>query len=41
MKPTQVIDVSFTEWTRDGNLRHAAFVGVRDDKAARDVRRET
>jgi len=28
------------EWTRDGNLRHAAFVGVREDKAARAVRRE-
>jgi bifunctional non-homologous end joining protein LigD len=41
VKPTLVIDVSFTEWTRDGNLRHAAFVGMRDDKAAREVRRET
>jgi bifunctional non-homologous end joining protein LigD len=40
VKPTQVVEVSFTEWTRDGNLRHAAFVGVRTDKSARDVRRE-
>jgi DNA ligase D-like protein (predicted ligase) len=40
VKPSLVVEVSFTEWTRDGNLRHAAFVGVRDDKAARDVRRD-
>ena len=40
VKPTQVVEVSFTEWTRDGNLRHAAFVGIRTDKAARDVRRD-
>jgi hypothetical protein len=28
------------EWTAEGRLRHAAFLGVRDDKAAKDVRRE-
>ena len=41
VKPTQVIEVSFTEWTREGNLRHAAFLGMRDDKVALEVRRET
>ncbi|PYR36908.1 MAG: ATP-dependent DNA ligase, partial [Acidobacteria bacterium] len=41
VKPTQVVDVSFTEWTRDDHLRHAAFVGMRDDKRAREVRRDT
>jgi bifunctional non-homologous end joining protein LigD len=30
-KPMQVVEVSFTEWTRDGNLRDAAFVGVQAD----------
>jgi bifunctional non-homologous end joining protein LigD len=30
----------FTEWTPDGYLRHSKFVGLRDDKAARDVERE-
>ncbi len=41
VKPTLVVEVSFAEWTRDGSLRHAAFVGLRDDKPARRVRRET
>jgi len=40
VKPVVVVEVSFTEWTRDGSLRHAAFVAVRDDKPAREVRRE-
>jgi bifunctional non-homologous end joining protein LigD len=40
VKPTLVAEVSFAEWTRDGSLRHAAFIGLRDDKRARDVRRE-
>jgi len=40
VKPKLVAEVSFTEWTRDGSLRHAAFLGLRDDKAARDVGRE-
>jgi bifunctional non-homologous end joining protein LigD len=41
VKPVVVVEVAFTEWTRDGNLRHSSFAGFRDDKAARDVRRET
>jgi len=40
VKPRVVVEVSFVEWTRDGNLRHAAFVGLREDKAPREVRRE-
>jgi bifunctional non-homologous end joining protein LigD len=40
VKPTVVVEVAFTEWTRDANLRHAAYVGLREDKPARDVRRE-
>jgi bifunctional non-homologous end joining protein LigD len=40
VRPELVVDVSFVEWTRDGNLRHAAFVGVREDKRAATVRRE-
>jgi bifunctional non-homologous end joining protein LigD len=41
LKPRLVVEVSFAEWTRDGSLRHAAFIGLRDDKRARDVRRES
>jgi bifunctional non-homologous end joining protein LigD len=41
VRPALVVEVAFTEWTRGANLRHAAFVGVRDDKMAREVRRET
>ena len=40
VKPALVAEIAFTEWTRDGSLRHAAFVALRDDKRARDVTRE-
>jgi bifunctional non-homologous end joining protein LigD len=39
--PQAVAEVAFTEWTAGGNLRHASFVGLRDDKAALEVRKET
>jgi ATP-dependent DNA ligase len=32
--------IEFTEWTPDGHLRHSRFVGLREDKAAKDVMRE-
>ena len=35
-----VCEVRFAEWTHDGHLRAPVFEGVRDDKPARDVRRE-
>lgn len=34
VKPQVVVEVAFTEWTAGGNLRHAAFVGIREDKRA-------
>lgn len=40
VRPELVAAVSFTEWTRDGKLRHPRFEGLRSDKAARDVKRE-
>ena len=41
VKPRMVVQIGFAEWTRDGRLRHPRFLGIRDDKAPRDVRRET
>jgi bifunctional non-homologous end joining protein LigD len=32
-----VVEVKFAEWTADGKLRQPIFLGVRDDKDARDV----
>ena len=40
-RPELVAQVRFTEWTADSRLRHAAFLGLRVDKAAREVRRES
>jgi bifunctional non-homologous end joining protein LigD len=40
VRPQLVAEVSFTEWTRDGTLRHPSFQGLRQDKRARDVVRE-
>src|SRR5262249_50083953 len=39
LDPKVVVEVAFTEWTRDLHLRHSSFVSVRTDKASRDVRR--
>lgn len=39
--PRLVTQIRFVEWTADGHLRHAAFLGMRSDKAAREVGRET
>jgi bifunctional non-homologous end joining protein LigD len=40
VRPVVVVEVKFAEWTADGKLRQPIFLGVRDDKVARDVRRE-
>ena len=40
VEPRLVAQVGFTEWTRDGRLRHPRFLGLRDDKEAGDVVRE-
>ena len=38
--PELVAQVGFSEWTSDGLLRHPRYLGLRDDKAAREVVRE-
>jgi len=40
VRPRLVCQVRFTEWTRDGGLRHPAFLGLREDKEAGEVVRE-
>jgi len=40
VKPRLVCQVRFTEWTRDGKLRHPVFIGLREDKDPSEVRRE-
>ena len=40
VKPELVAEVRFTEWTRDGVMRHPVFVGLRLDKPARSIGRE-
>jgi bifunctional non-homologous end joining protein LigD len=37
VKPDLVAEIAFTERTRDGILRHPVFLGLREDKRARDV----
>jgi len=38
--PKLVAEIGFSEWTSAGLLRHPRFLGLRDDKSAREVRRE-
>jgi bifunctional non-homologous end joining protein LigD len=40
VRPTVVVEVKFAEWTADGKLRQPIFLGVRDDKNAREVHKE-
>lgn len=38
--PELVAQIGFSEWTKDGRLRHPRFLGLRRDKNAREVTRE-
>jgi bifunctional non-homologous end joining protein LigD len=40
VRPKLVCEVSFTEWTDDGQLRHPSFQGLRKDKKPAEVSRE-
>ena len=40
VRPELVGQVAFSEWTRDGRLRHPRYLGLRDDKPAHEVVRE-
>ena len=41
VRPRLVCQVRFAEWTDDGILRQPAFLGMRDDKLAKEVTRES
>lgn len=41
LKPQLVAQIKFSEWTRDGRLRQPVFLGLRPDKPAKKVVRET
>jgi bifunctional non-homologous end joining protein LigD len=40
VRPKIVVEVKFAEWTSDARLRQPIFLGIRDDKDARDVHLE-
>jgi bifunctional non-homologous end joining protein LigD len=40
VEPQLVAEVEFAEWTREGRLRAPVFLGLREDKAPAEVRRE-
>ncbi|WP_280151158.1 DNA ligase D [Piscinibacter sp. XHJ-5] len=40
VRPEVVVEVSFSEWTPDGHVRHPSFKGVRSDKPPKQITRE-
>lgn len=38
VRPELIAHVEFSEWTRDGVLRHPSFRGLREDRDPRDIR---
>lgn len=40
VKPEYVCEVEFTEWTAEGSLRHPSFQGLREDKPAKEIKRD-
>lgn len=41
LKPELVAQIGFSQWTTDGKLRHPRFLGLRTDKKAGEVARES
>jgi bifunctional non-homologous end joining protein LigD len=40
VEPVMLCEVSFTEWTEDGRIRHPSFQGLREDKEASQVKKK-
>ena len=40
VEPRLICEVKFSEWTAEGLMRHPVFLGLREDKSAREVVRE-
>jgi ATP-dependent DNA ligase len=41
VEPELVTEITYLTWTAEGLLRHTVYVGLREDKLAEQVRRET
>jgi bifunctional non-homologous end joining protein LigD len=37
VKPKYVCQIKFSEWTRDGRMRHPIYAGLREDKSPKEV----
>ena len=37
LKPTVVAEIKFTAWTTDSKMRHPIFLGIRNDKAVKEI----
>jgi bifunctional non-homologous end joining protein LigD len=40
LRPVLVARFEYVEWTPDNHLRHASFIALREDRDAREVRRD-
>lgn len=40
IKPKLIAEVAFSNWTHEGQMRHPVFLGLREDKNAKDVSEE-
>jgi ATP-dependent DNA ligase len=41
VEPKLVVEITYLTWTADNLLRHTVYVGLREDKPAREVRQES
>jgi len=41
LEPRLVCEIGFSEWTKDGKLRHPKYLGLRIDKEAKNIVKET